>query len=59
MHLNKIIFTFTYKISSSKNQIGINQHLIITCKHQQHLRISNKHLEKYKSYTQNQIEAHH
>jgi len=59
MHDNQIIFTFKYKISFSKNQIGINQHRITTCKHQPHLRISNRHLEKYKSFTQNQIEAHH
>jgi len=43
MHHGQIIFTFKYKILINKHQIGINQHLIITYKHQQHLRISSRH----------------
>ena len=39
--------------------IGISQHLIMTCKHQQHLGLLNRHLEKYKPFIYNHIEAHH
>jgi len=59
MHHSETSFIFKYKVSFNKNQIGINQHLIITYKHREHLKISSNHLAKYKSFTHNHIEAHH
>jgi len=51
------IFTFRH-IHSFNKSIGISQHLIMTCKHQHHLRILRRHLAKYKPFIHNHIEAH-